>query len=174
MPFKKGEGRQPYNLTENDIRYAQENSRSARGASRFLRISYEAYKRYAQRYIDTATGKTLFDLHKNQSGRGMSKTTKYKQTLSKEGVKERLQQMLDGKLPITAVMRINLKKRLIQHEFVLECCSSCGFNERRVTDDRIPLLLDYIDGNKDNISLENLRLLCYNCYFLEVSNIRVR
>ena len=29
----------------------------------------------------------------------------------------------------------------------------------------------FIDGNKKNWKLENLELLCYNCYFLNVGNV---
>jgi hypothetical protein len=52
-----------------------------------------------------------------------------------------------------------------------ECCDSCGFEERRLTDHKIPLLLDFKDGDRTNFSLDNLRLLCFNCYFLQVGNI---
>lgn len=171
MPFKQGVGKQPYNLTENDIRYAHENTRTGLEASRFLRVAYDTYKRYAKQYIDRETGISLFELHKNQSGKGTRKHTRYKKTLARESAKQRLQRMLDGEIPFSNIVLDELKKRLIKYELLHECCSQCGFNERRITDNRMPLLLDYIDGNRKNITLENLRLLCYNCYFLEVNNL---
>ena len=73
MPFKPGEGRPPFNITESEIRYAMENSRSCAEASRWLKISYEAFRKYSKLYIDKASGKTLFELHRNQRGSGIKK-----------------------------------------------------------------------------------------------------
>ena len=33
------------------------------------------------------------------------------------------------------------------------------------TDNKVPLLLDYMDGNRRNHKYDNLRMLCYNCWF---------
>ena len=33
------------------------------------------------------------------------------------------------------------------------------------------MLLNFKDSNKKNWKLENLELLCYNCYFLNVGNV---
>ena len=46
-----------------------------------------------------------------------------------------------------------------------EECSICGWNEPRITDQKICLKLDYMDGNSDNKNIDNMRLLCPNCYF---------
>ena len=64
-----------------------------------------------------------------------------------------------------------LKDRLIHETLIAEECNSCGFNERRVVDYKVPLILNFKDGNKKNWKLENLELLCYNCYFLNVGNV---
>jgi hypothetical protein len=47
----------------------------------------------------------------------------------------------------------------------------CGFSERRVTDYKVPLLMNFKDGSKCNYLLDNLELLCYNCYFLYVGEV---
>ena len=52
-----------------------------------------------------------------------------------------------------------------------EKCNSCGFEERRVTDHKVPLVLDFIDGNRKNHKHENLRMLCFNCSFLINGNL---
>jgi hypothetical protein len=52
-----------------------------------------------------------------------------------------------------------------------ECCSHCNFNERRVLDYKVPLIMHFQDKNKKNYKLDNVELLCYNCYFLQVGNI---
>ena len=77
MPFKPGEGRPAFNITESEIRYAMENSKSCAEAARFLKISYEAFRKYAKLYKDEATGNTLFefDLKYRFAGAGGQWTT---------------------------------------------------------------------------------------------------
>ena len=43
-------------------------------------------------------------------------------------------------------------------------CSSCGYNELGVVNDKVCLNIDFIDGNNNNFNLNNIRLLCPNCY----------
>ena len=76
MPYKAGEGRPPMNISESEIRYAMENTQSCAGAARFLKVSYEAFRKYAKLYTDSETGKTLFEMHKNKAGKGIPRATK--------------------------------------------------------------------------------------------------
>jgi len=168
MPFKKGEGRKALNLTENEIRYAQENSKSAHGAARFLRVDYDTYKKYASMYVDSTSGKTLFELYKNPAGKGIRKKSKVRRF---ETLRERLEPVINGERPDVKIDTSKFKKRLIQAFFLEEKCERCEFCERRAFDYTIPLMLDWIDGDKTNHLLSNLRLLCHNCYYLEVGNV---
>jgi hypothetical protein len=52
-----------------------------------------------------------------------------------------------------------------------EECYSCGFNEHRLLDYKMPLLMHFKDGNKQHYRLDNLEMLCYNCYFLQIGDI---
>ena len=52
-----------------------------------------------------------------------------------------------------------------------EECSRCGFNEQRVLDNKIPLILHFNDGNSSHWGNGNVHLLCYNCYFLYYGNV---
>lgn len=45
-------------------------------------------------------------------------------------------------------------------------CSLCGWSEINPYTNTIPLEVDHIDGNADNNSEENLRLICPNCHSL--------
>lgn len=45
-------------------------------------------------------------------------------------------------------------------------CSICGWNQINSFTGKIPLEVDHIDGNFQNNSMENLRLLCPNCHSL--------
>ena len=38
----------------------------------------------------------------------------------------------------------------------------------------MPLLIDFLDGNLNNRKLENIRALCYNCFFLLVGERNVK
>ena len=47
-----------------------------------------------------------------------------------------------------------------------QSCSLCGWNLINPFTDRCPLEIDHIDGNSDNNSENNLRVLCPNCHSL--------
>ena len=40
----------------------------------------------------------------------------------------------------------------------------------RTSDLSVPLILDYMDDDGTNKSLDNLRLLCYNCFYIMKGN----
>ena len=44
---------------------------------------------------------------------------------------------------------------------MLEKCNNCGFEEKRLTDGKVPLVLDFEDGDRKNHKHENLRMLCF-------------
>jgi len=158
-----GEFNVALNLTESQIRYAMLNSKSNRGAARFLHVTLPTYRKYAKLYIDSDTQLNLYDLHKNQCGKNIPKGN-----MLQDGY-YRLEDILEGSRPDYNPKK--LKKRLIRNSILEEKCARCGFEERRILDYASPLLLDWIDGDNTNHRRENLQLLCYNCYFLTVNNV---
>jgi len=64
----------------------------------------------------------------------------------------------------SSIQSFKLKNRLLKEGIFQAICSSC--NLTRWKDVNIPLELDHIDGNHQNNSLSNLRLLCPNCHAL--------
>jgi len=162
-----GKGRTPLNLTEAQIRYAMKNSKSNSGAARFLNVSLTTYQKYSKRYIDEETGKDLWELQKNKRGKGVKKP--YNITKGIYALKD----ILEGKYPQYSVH--HLKNRLLNNADKVNfksCCHNCGYDERRITDNKIPLILDHIDGDWKNHLRENLRFLCYNCFHNLKGNIR--
>jgi hypothetical protein len=163
-----GKGRTPLNLTEAQIRYAMKNSKSNSSAARFLNVSFTTYQKYAKLHIDEASGKTLYEIHKNQKGEGVKKP------YNVDKGRYALQDILDGKYPEYGVHF--LKKRLINNADKMEDfpheCHECGYKEKRITDDSIPLVLDHMDDDWTNHKKENLRFLCYNCYHNLRGNLR--
>ena len=59
-----------------------------------------------------------------------------------------------------------LQERLIKEGYIKQECSNCGYDEVRPQDYQGPYLLNFLDGDGKNHKLENLSLLCYNCFFL--------
>ena len=158
-----GRGRSSYDLPESDIRYAMSNTKSNAEAARFLKVSFTTYKKYAKMYIDTASDKTLYDLHTNQAGVGISKDT----PRATSGMYS-IEKLLEGQYPNYPTWK--LRNRLLALAILEEKCNSCGYDERRVTDDTVPLLLDHLDGDDTNHRIENLQMLCLNCYYQQTGN----
>jgi len=146
-------------ITKEDILRAQKVTRSNMAAARYLHISYNHYKKYAKMYKDDK-GQTLLEAHMNQAGEGIPK-------FAIAGIDNiPLMDVLEGRVPIEHFDARKIKARLLSEGKLVEVCAKCGFAERRVTDLKIPVILNFKDGNKKNWHLENLEFLCYNCAFL--------
>lgn len=158
-----GRGRSAFNLSESDIRYAIDNTKSNAEAARFMKVSFTTWKKYANMYTDPATGKTLYDMHTNIAGVGISKRA----PRASAGPYQ-IDEILQGKYPNYPTWK--LRNRLLALGIMEEECNSCGYNEHRITDDTVPLLLDHINGDKKDHRLENLQLLCLNCWYQQVGN----
>jgi len=117
-------------LTKEYILAAMNKTKSNRAAARYLNVSYIHYKKWAKFYKDEPTGVSLFEKHKNQSGKGIPK-------FLNQGKKDpALIDVVEGRV-----------------------------------DPEMPLIMHFKDGNKKHYRLENLEMLCYNCYFLTIGDI---
>lgn len=155
-----------FNITEREIRYAMENSTSNLDAARFLRITLPTYKKYARLYLDPTTGLNLYELHKKNHPIALNRN-KIRTKWFKKG-KELMDAILRGDLQPPPTYQF---KYFLIREGILEERCDCGFKERRITDGSVPLLLIYLDGDKTNGKRENIRFMCYNCYYLQIGNI---
>jgi hypothetical protein len=117
-----------------------------------LGVSYPTYKKYARMY-------GVFENLKNPSGAGIPKFG----AGMVRGRVTHFDRVLAGECPSYPNWKI--KKNLIAGGYIPRCCANCGYGEERVTDGKVPLLLDYVDGNRRNHLFDNLRMLCYNCWF---------
>lgn len=151
-------------LSKEQILAAMSQTLSNKAAARWLNCSYIHYKGWAKLY-DSDTHDNLFEQHKNQAGKGIPKF------LRADGPKPSLIDIIEGRIDATSFSPEKLKYRLITEGYLLEECAVCGFHERRVNDYKIPLLLNFKDNNKKNYRKENIELLCYNHYFLQVGDI---
>lgn len=155
----------PKPLSRIEIQAALNKTRSNMAAARYLNVSFQHYKKYAKLYKDEATGKTLFDLHKNQSGKGIPKF------LKGPGKIPAIIDIIEGRIDPSSFDADKIKYKLMSEGYLEEACSCCGFNQRRVVDYKMPLLLNFKDKNKQNYRKENIELLCYNCYFLYYADV---
>ena len=144
---------------------AMDKTKSVKAAARYLNCSYHHLKRYMKLYVDEETGKTLFDKHKNQQGKGIPKF------LKASGKEPSLIDIIEGKINPASFSPEKLKYRLTTEGYLEECCGNCGFTEHRVTDHKVPLILHFKDKNKLNYNLSNIEFLCYNCYFLFIGEV---
>ena len=143
------------------IRAAMTKTKSNRSAARYLNVSYQHYKKWAKLYDATEPGyPNLFEQHKNQSGKGIPKFLN-----NKKGERSVLD-IIEGRLDPSSWDPQKIKFRLFEEGYMKEECYNCGFHERRVNDYKMPLILNFKDRNKQHYRLDNLEMLCYNCYFL--------
>ena len=154
---KRGLGAKP--ILESQIKAAQSKSRSAFEAARTLGISYNTYKKYAKLY-------GIFEDLKNPYGIGIERAKRIKNK------KYHIDDLIAGKHLKYPLFKF--KNKLFDSGYLPKVCSSCGFDEERVTDGKMPLLIDFLDGNLNNRKLENIRALCYNCFFLLVGERNVK
>lgn len=152
-------------LSKEKILSAMSQTRSNLAASRYLNVSYIHYKKWAKLYQDVETGQTLFEKHLNPSGKGIPKF------LKGTGKHPALIDIIEGRTNAASFSPEKIKYRLVIEGHLKEECNNCGFNERRVLDYKIPLLLHFKDKNKKNYRKENIEFLCYNCYYLTIGDV---
>jgi hypothetical protein len=147
---------------------AMAKTKSVRSAARYLNCSYIHLKMWMKRYDATEPGyANLFEQHKNQSGKGIPKFLSNGKPRSDFSLLD----VIEGRVDPSSFNPDKIKWRLLQEGYMKEECYSCGFHEHRVLDYKMPLLLNFKDGNKQHYRLENLEMLCYNCYFLQIGNL---
>ena len=150
-----------------DILRAMRFTKSNRAAARYLGCSYQHYKPYAKLFrVEESDphSPTLFEIHKNQSGKGIPKF------LPNRRKEPNVKLIFETGTGWESFTPEKIKARGVAEGYLKEQCYHCGFAERRVTDYKTPLLLNFKDGNRNNYLTDNLELLCYNDYFLLVAD----
>jgi hypothetical protein len=156
-------------FTRDQILEAMSKTKSVKAAARYLNCSYQHLKPFMKKYVHPETGETLFDMHKNQCGKGIPKFISHNNTFKKR--EPAILDIVEGRVDASHFSPEKLKYRMIEAGLIEECCSNCNFNERRVTDYKMPLIMHFKDGNTKHYGLDNVQLLCYNCYFLFYGSI---
>ena len=147
-PFRK-KRQSPKQPMEYDILEGRKVCRSANHLAKHLKISFQSLKKYSKMY-------GIWDQIKADNRLGIS---------------GRLSPFL-GRLPVDEIAANKFQKvppktvidKYIRAGYKEGKCDMCGYKEARITDGKIPLLLDFVDDNKENYAVENIQFICYNCY----------
>ena len=132
-------------ISKSKIVWSINETTSMKSASKLLGISYNTFKKYAKQY---------------QVFQPSPPPGRYRES----GKPVELSDILSGKNPDYSSTK--LLKRLLREGYLEECCGNCGYDEYRTSDMAKPLMLDYLDDDQTNKDLANLRVLCYNCYYI--------
>ena len=147
-------------LSKEEVLATMARTRSNKQACRYLGISYTTWKREASKYQNLETGNTLFTEHINPSGLGIPKRFRGDKEVTD------IKHLFTGEIDHRDFTPEKLRELLIYHGHALEECDNCGYKERRDSDNKIPLLINYKNGNKKKFTKRNVHLLCHNCMFL--------
>ena len=143
MPQIGKQGFNPYlhkPIPKNKIERAIQENDSMTKAAQSLHVAYITFKKYAKQY----------DLWKpNPSNAGITRVRKF---------------TWNGKKPLDK--EIELQKELIKEFIKPQRCGGCGYSEYRKSDMLSPLVVHFIDGDVQNKKPSNIKLYCYNCYFI--------
>lgn len=148
--LKRGRGYRP--LLRSEIEEAKKHTPFAAAQARWLGVHLVTFKKYAKQY-------GIYEPKPNEKG---------KRNLfdPNRGKYYPLNKILAGDFydnpKVTDWM---VKDKLIRSGMVPIKCAICGYDKRRITDNKCCLLLDHKDGDSKNFKLENLQLLCLNCTF---------
>jgi hypothetical protein len=157
----------PKPITKEMVISAMDKTKSVRAAARYLNCSYQHLKKYMRVYKNE-DGVSLFEAHKNQSGKGIPKFLTHSHFKKKDPA---ILDIIEGRVDPSHFNPQKIKYRLITEGYLKEECNNCGFHERRVSDYKTPLILHFKDNNKQHYRLENMEMLCYNCYYLTVGDV---
>ena len=158
----------PKPISKEDCLRAMKQTRSIKAAARYLNCSYQHLKPFMKAYKDEETGVSLFDLHKNQSGKGIPKFMSNAPFGKKHPA---IEDVVNGKADASSFTPDKLKFKLIEGGHMIEQCYWCSYDERRESDGKTTLIMFFKDGNKHNYRDGNCQLSCYNCYFLRLGNV---
>ena len=138
-------------ITKNMILESQKHTKSNMEASRWMNVCYTTYKKWAKYY-------GVFEQHLNQKGNGIKKGFAVR-TVNVEDI------VLGKREPPRRWSQSVVKEELIDKGYWQDECSNCGYNEENMATGKTCLGIDFTDGDSKNWLLDNIRLLCSNCYY---------
>jgi HNH endonuclease len=76
--------------------------------------------------------------------------------------------LVDGSVGVAAKNISGHLRRYLLEKYGSSCVI-CGWHEKNIATGKVPIEVDHIDGDSENNSESNLRLICPNCHSLTSS-----
>ena len=137
-------------IPKSRIQWAIQSTLSIRAAAQYLGVAYNTFKKYAIMY-------DVFEQNKNQAGVGVT-------SKGNTGWGIKIQDLFECKHPNYPHWK--LQERVIRDGYIKQACSNCDYDDYRDVDMRGPYIINFLDGDPTNHSLDNIALLCYNCFLI--------
>ena len=147
---------------------------SNRDGCQYLNVSYPRWKKYAQLYINKETNKSYFQILLDRSNKLKGARVKVLRQLHRKKkwdawyITNIIEKLNNNKLDVKTYTQKRLKEFLINNEVLPNRCACCGYSEKNMITGKVPLLIDHIDCNYNEWNIENLQLLCFNCFAMLV------
>src|ERR1035437_4484692 len=143
--LRRGRGARP--LLRSEIEDAIKHSPFCSDQSRYLGVGILTYRKYA-----TPLG--LYNPQPHHKGA--------KKPWGPEKGRHPLSKILLGEFNGNpSITDWKVKRKMLRDGWPEEC-AVCGYNKKHMSNGRVPLLLDHMDGDRNNFKRENLRFLCWN------------
>lgn len=152
------------NITPEDIRKIQAVSNSSIERAALLGISAHTYYKYCKLYGIPTKPPSKKQPLKLVKLRSSGKLVAENKTKNPFRLRRPLDLILQNKY--TDIPSSHLKKLLIKAGLKEDKCELCGIEQKRECDGKTPLILKFLDENKQNYKIENLQIICFNCNFL--------
>ena len=148
---KRGRPSKGQTLTKHNIEIAIKSTQSMGQAYRYMGVSRNTFKKYAK----------MYDLWKpTKNLKGIRRTGNVGSQL-----KHDLKQILEGKNP-NPYREDTLLTKGIREGYIACKCNNCNQDFSHMESQKQPpLILDFLDRNPMNTSIDNLRALCFNCVY---------
>ena len=142
-------------LTKHNIELAIKSTQSMGQAGLYMGVSKNTFKKYAK----------MYDLwNPRPNSKGIRKVGNVGSQL-----KHDLKSILEGKNP-NPYREDTLLTKAIKDGYMKCQCSNCSADFSHMTT-QPPLILDFLDKDTNNTTIDNLRALCFNCiYVLSIGN----
>lgn len=160
------------NLTPVEIIYGAREATSLSTMAPVLGVSRWTIKLYAEQHVHPDTGENLYEWLKNTFKENKIRRKSERKKHESTSIRLTAYDIISGKNP--NISKDKLREVLIRDGIFEEKCNICGFEERRVIDYQVPLVMLWKDGNFKNHAMDNLELICYNCYFLNYSEFEMK
>lgn len=154
-------------IDRRDLERAMKYNNTSLAAAAYLGITVQTFNKHMKmyKYKDGRTLLQRFAEEKKERG------PKGNQDLNRGLTREFLSHVLDTGFIGRRFHPNLIKMKLMDEGYIPNVCECCGMNGVREMDMKAPLLLSFKDTIRSNWKLDNLQVLCYNCYFLKVGDL---